>query len=135
MNNNKFKGVVPPDYIPDDSMYLTICAPTLQASKVGMENATRSLDWAAPYIDYVMGNVSEQDIINGKTIKVKHLINPVSTTIDGKTAWILEVPVEIAVKICQSMRQWLIDNPHRLQNVDLLTHEQMIMRLKYDRKF
>jgi len=117
---------VPADYIPDDSMYLTIFAPTLQASKAGMENAMRSLDWAAPYIDYVMGNVNEQDITNGQTVKVKHTISPISIIIDEETAWILEIPVYIAKKICQPMRQWLIDNPNRLKNVDLLTHKQMI---------
>lgn len=114
------------DYIPDDSMYLTIFAPTLGAALAGMENAMRVIDWASPYIDYVMGNVNEQDINNGQAVKVKHTIKPISITIDEETAWILEIPVYIAKKICQPMRQWLIDNPNRLKNVDLLTHEQMI---------
>ena len=117
---------IPVDYIPDDSMYLTIFASTLQAAKTGMENAMRPLSWAKNYIDYVMGNVNEQDINNGQAVKVKHTINPISIIIDEETAWILEIPVYIAKKICQPMRQWLIDNPNRLKNVDLLTHEQMI---------
>lgn len=114
------------DYIPDDSMYLTIFAPTMGAALAGMENAMRVIDWASHYIDYVMGNVNEQDINNGQAVKVKHTIKPISITIDEETAWILEIPVYIAKKICQPMRQWLIDNPNRLKNVDLLTHEQMI---------
>jgi len=117
---------IPVDYIPDDSMYLTIFTSTLQAAKTGMENAMRPLSWAKNYIDYVMGNVLEQDITNGQTVKVKHTIKPISITIDEETAWILEISVYIAKKICQPMRQWLIDNPNRLKNVDLLTHEQMI---------
>ena len=117
---------ISPDYVPEDSMYLTIFAPTLGAALAGMENAMRVIDWASHYIDYVMGNVNEQDITNGQTVKVKHTIKPISIIIDKETAWILEIPVYIAKKICQPMRQWLIDNPHRLQNVDLLTHEQMI---------
>ncbi len=127
---------ISPDYVPEDSMYLTIFAPTLQAAKAGMENAMRPLSWAKKYIDYVMGNVLEQDITNGQTVKVKHTIKPISIIIDKETAWILEITVYIAKKICQPMRRWLIDNPNRLKNVDLLTHEQMIavkMRLKYDR--
>ena len=117
---------IPVDYIPDDSMYLTIFTSTLQAAKTGMENAMRPLSWAKNYIDYVMGNVLEQDITNGQTVKVKHTIKPISITIDEETAWILEISVYIAKKICQPMRQWLIDNPNRLKNVDLLTHKQMI---------
>ncbi len=117
---------ISPDYVPEDSMYLTIFAPTLGAALAGMENAMRAIDWASPYIDYVMGNVNEQDITNEQTVKVKHTINPISIIIDEETAWILEIPVYIAKKICQPMRQWLIDNPNRLKNVDLLTHEQMI---------
>lgn len=117
---------ISPDYIPDDSMYLTIFAPTLGAALAGMENAMRVIDWASPYIDYVMGNVNEQDITNEQTVKVKHTIKPISIIIDEETAWILEIPVYIAKKICRPMRQWLIDNPNRLKNVDLLTHEQMI---------
>jgi hypothetical protein len=117
---------ISPDYVPADSMYLTIFAPTLGAALAGMENAMRVLDWASPYIDYVMGNVNEQDITTGQTVKVKHTISPISIIIDEETAWILEIPVYIAKKICQPMRQWLIDNPNRLKNVDLLTHEQMI---------
>ena len=117
---------IPVDYIPDDSMYLTIFTSTLQAAKTGMENAMRPLSWAKNYIDYVMGNVLEQDITNGQTVKVKHTIKPISIIIDEETAWILEISVYIAKKICQPMRQWLIDNPNRLKNVDLLTHKQMI---------
>jgi len=117
---------ISPDYVPEDSMYLTIFAPTLGAALAGMENAMRVIDWASPYIDYVMGNVNEQDITNEQTVKVKHTISPISIIIDEETAWILEIPVYIAKKICQPMRQWLIDNPNRLKNVDLLTHEQMI---------
>jgi len=117
---------ISPDYVPEDSMYLTIFAPTLGAALAGMENAMRAIDWASPYIDYVMGNVNEQDITNEQTVKVKHTISPISIIIDEETAWILEIPVYIAKKICQPMRQWLIDNPNRLKNVDLLTHEQMI---------
>jgi hypothetical protein len=110
---------LPNGYIPgSDSMYLHIFAPTLQAALIGMDNAMKQIDWACNYIDYVMGNVDEQQV-NG--CRVKHCINPVQSSVGG---WILEIPAPIAAKICHQMHQWFIDNPHRLQNVDLLTREQ-----------
>jgi hypothetical protein len=110
---------LPNGYIPgSDSMYLHIFAPTLQAALIGMDNAMRQVDWACNYIDYVMGNVDEQQV-NG--CRVKHCINPVQSSVGG---WILEIPNVIAKRVCLPMQQWFADNPHQLQNVDLLTREQ-----------
>lgn len=110
---------LPIDYVPgSDSMYLHIFAPTLQAAIAGMKNAMNQLDWAKNYVAYVVGEETEKQV-NG--CSVKHFICPAQSTIGG---WILEIPNVIAQRVCLPMQQWFADNPHQLQNVDLLTREQ-----------
>lgn len=111
---------LPDGYEPgSDSMYLHIFTPTLQAAIAGMKNAMMQMDWAKDYVEYVVGEKSEQPV---NSHSVKHCIDPVQTTQDG---WILEIPASIALCICSHMQQWLDANPNQLKNVDLLTKEQV----------
>lgn len=102
-----------------DSMYLHIFTPTLQAAITGMKNAMMQMDWAKAYVEYVVGEKSEQPV---NSHSVKHCIDPVQTVQGG---WILEIPKSIALRICSHMQQWLDANPNQLKNVDLLTREQI----------
>jgi hypothetical protein len=110
---------LPEGYIAgSDSMYLHIFAPSLQAATAGMKSAMMQMEWAKAYVEYVVGEKTEQPV---NSHSVRHCIVPVQTELTG---WILEIPKSIALHICSHMQQWLNENPAQLQNVDLLTKEQ-----------